>query len=173
MNSDGEERVILFLKLTEGSQLSNELVCKVKGAIRFQLTPRHVPAVIMEAPDIPVSFIFEFCSLWVKFWSNWSSYGSNESLIIYLRMAYSKKRQNIASFQPSKPCSKWSLTRSINRSFDLFNLFNQLYYYSLSWFLVDLIFFFAVHREFEKGGGRREEDHIRAPLGRRSHCWPG
>jgi acetoacetyl-CoA synthetase len=63
MNSDGEERVILFLKLTEGSQLSNELVCKVKGAIRFQLTPRHVPAVIMEAPDIPVSFIFEFCSL--------------------------------------------------------------------------------------------------------------
>jgi acetoacetyl-CoA synthetase len=53
MNSDGEERVILFLKLTEGSQLSNELVCKVKGAIRFQLTPRHVPAVIMEAPDIP------------------------------------------------------------------------------------------------------------------------
>uniref|UniRef100_UPI0037E76465 acetoacetyl-CoA synthetase n=1 Tax=Semicossyphus pulcher TaxID=241346 RepID=UPI0037E76465 len=52
-NSDGEERVILFLKMAPGKPFSPELVGKIKGAIRKALSARHVPALLLETRDIP------------------------------------------------------------------------------------------------------------------------
>lgn len=53
-NSDGEERVILFLKMALGKVFSQDLVAKIKGAIRKALSARHVPALVLETGDIPV-----------------------------------------------------------------------------------------------------------------------
>lgn len=53
-NADGEERVILFLKMAPGKTFSLDLVAKIKGAIRKALSARHVPAVMLEIRDIPV-----------------------------------------------------------------------------------------------------------------------
>lgn len=53
-NADGEERVILFLKMAPGKPFSPELVAKIKGAIRKALSARHVPALLLETRDIPV-----------------------------------------------------------------------------------------------------------------------
>lgn len=52
-NSDGEERVILFLKMAPGNPFSPDLVSKIRGAIRKALSARHVPALLLETKDIP------------------------------------------------------------------------------------------------------------------------
>ncbi len=48
-----DQRIILFVKLAEGHSLTNELIQKIKRALRENVSPRHVPAIIMETPDIP------------------------------------------------------------------------------------------------------------------------
>jgi len=50
---DGDERVILFIKMNEDKSLSNELIAEVKTAIRTNCSPRHVPAIVLETNDIP------------------------------------------------------------------------------------------------------------------------
>ncbi|XP_053327807.1 acetoacetyl-CoA synthetase [Spea bombifrons] len=52
-NKDGEERVILFLKMANDFKFNTELVKKIKDAIRVALSARHVPALILETKDIP------------------------------------------------------------------------------------------------------------------------
>ena len=52
-NYQEDQRVILFVKLTEGASLTEELKDKIRRTLRENASPRHVPAVILEAPDIP------------------------------------------------------------------------------------------------------------------------
>jgi len=52
----GDERVILFVKLTQGYTLTEDLKTKIRTALREQASPRHVPALIVEVPDIPYTF---------------------------------------------------------------------------------------------------------------------
>jgi len=46
-------RVVLFVRLREGLRLDDALVRKIRQTIRENTTPRHVPAVILQVPDIP------------------------------------------------------------------------------------------------------------------------
>ena len=48
-----DERVILFVKLTEGTSLHNEFIQKIKKTIRSECSPRHIPKKIIEIEDIP------------------------------------------------------------------------------------------------------------------------
>ncbi len=50
---EGDMRVILFVKLAEGVELTSDLVNKIKTTIRKNTTPRHVPAKIIATTDIP------------------------------------------------------------------------------------------------------------------------
>jgi acetoacetyl-CoA synthetase len=50
---DGDERIILFVKPAEGVALTDELRDAIRQALRAEASPRHVPALILEAPDIP------------------------------------------------------------------------------------------------------------------------
>ena len=52
----GDQRVILFVKLASGFQLTEELKNKIKRALRTEASPRHVPTLVIEAPDIPYTF---------------------------------------------------------------------------------------------------------------------
>src|SRR5512138_2995885 len=52
-NYQGDQRVILFVKLAAGSALSDELKDKIRKTLRENASPRHVPALIVETPDIP------------------------------------------------------------------------------------------------------------------------
>ena len=49
----GDVRVVLFVRLREGLALDESLVAKIKGRIRENTTPRHVPAKVLQVPDIP------------------------------------------------------------------------------------------------------------------------
>jgi len=52
----GDQRIILFVKLVPGHQLTEDLKNRIKKALREEASPRHVPALIMETPDIPYTF---------------------------------------------------------------------------------------------------------------------
>ncbi len=43
----------MFVKLAKGYELTKELKEKIKTALRTAASPRHVPAKIIEVPDIP------------------------------------------------------------------------------------------------------------------------
>ena len=50
---DDDSRIILFVKLSEGQQLNDELKNKIAHQIRSNTSPRHVPDVIIQVSDIP------------------------------------------------------------------------------------------------------------------------
>ena len=52
-NYQGDQRVILFVKLAPGFTLTDELKDKIRTTLRENASPRHVPALILETPDIP------------------------------------------------------------------------------------------------------------------------
>jgi len=52
----GDQRVILFVKLASGFRLTDNLKNKIRSALRREASPRHVPALISEAPDVPYTF---------------------------------------------------------------------------------------------------------------------
>ena len=52
-NYQDDQRVILFVKLAPGFTLTDELKNKIRKTLRENASPRHVPALILETPDIP------------------------------------------------------------------------------------------------------------------------
>lgn len=53
-NSD--HRILLFVKLAPGHHLSDTLRERIRKVLRDEASPKHVPAVIVEVPDIPYTF---------------------------------------------------------------------------------------------------------------------
>ena len=49
----GDVRVVLFVRLSEGTKLDEDLVQAIRSHIRQQCTPRHVPAKVIAVEDIP------------------------------------------------------------------------------------------------------------------------
>jgi acetoacetyl-CoA synthetase len=52
-NYQDDQRVILFVKLAPGYTLTEELKDKIRRTLRENASPRHVPALVLETPDIP------------------------------------------------------------------------------------------------------------------------
>lgn len=52
-NWEGDQRIILFVKLAEGHSLTEDLKNKIRRALRENASPRHIPAKIIQVPDIP------------------------------------------------------------------------------------------------------------------------
>ncbi|MGD0488269.1 MAG: acetoacetate--CoA ligase [Syntrophorhabdales bacterium] len=55
-NWEGDQRVLLFVKLAPGAALNDELKQRIKNMLRDKASPRHVPALIIKVPDIPYTF---------------------------------------------------------------------------------------------------------------------
>lgn len=75
-NRDGEERVVLFLKMASGHTFQPELVKRIRDAIRLGLSARHVPSLILETRGIPVRRRLA--------WASESLGGCNCSLLLLL-----------------------------------------------------------------------------------------
>jgi acetoacetyl-CoA synthetase len=59
-------RVILFVKMAHGYDLTEELKKRIKGNIRANASPRHVPAKVVPVPDIPYTLNMKKVELAVK-----------------------------------------------------------------------------------------------------------
>ena len=63
---ENDVRVILFVKLNEGYELNDELVARIRTAIRTNTSPRHVPAKIVRVADIPYTINMKKVELAVR-----------------------------------------------------------------------------------------------------------
>jgi len=61
-----DERVILFVKLKQGMNLTDSLIEKIKQELRTQASPRHVPEFIFQVSDIPYTRNLKKVELTVK-----------------------------------------------------------------------------------------------------------
>ena len=50
---DDDTRIVLFVRLVEGAELTDELTAVIKKKLRENCSPRHVPAKIIAVPDLP------------------------------------------------------------------------------------------------------------------------
>ncbi|MBW2409215.1 MAG: acetoacetate--CoA ligase [Deltaproteobacteria bacterium] len=63
---ENDIRVILFVKLASGVELTDALKDKIKQIIRTNASPRHVPAKIISVPDVPYTLNMKKVELAVK-----------------------------------------------------------------------------------------------------------
>ena len=63
---DNDVRVILFVRLREGLTLEDELIGLIKTTIRKNASPRHMPAKVIQVPDIPRTMSGKLAELAVK-----------------------------------------------------------------------------------------------------------
>ncbi len=49
----GDERILLFVKMKSGHDMDGKLRIALRSKIKTACTPRHVPAITLEVPDIP------------------------------------------------------------------------------------------------------------------------
>ena len=50
---DDDTRIVLLVRLADGSVLDDELVAAIRDRVRTGCTPRHVPAVVLAVDDLP------------------------------------------------------------------------------------------------------------------------
>ena len=65
-NWKNDVRVILFVKLAAGFELTEELKAKIRQTIRTNASPRHVPAKILATPAVPYTLNMKKVELAVK-----------------------------------------------------------------------------------------------------------
>ena len=65
-NWKNDVRVVLFVQMAEGYELTDDIVNKIKSTIRTNASPRHVPALILPVPDIPYTHNMKKVELAVK-----------------------------------------------------------------------------------------------------------
>ena len=61
-----DQRVVLFVVLYDGEELSDELQARIRQQIRTRTSPRHVPAKIIQVPDIPRTISGKIVELTVR-----------------------------------------------------------------------------------------------------------
>ncbi|EFK09273.1 conserved hypothetical protein [delta proteobacterium NaphS2] len=65
-NWKNDVRVVLFVKMAEGHELTEDLKKQIKTTLRTHASPRHVPAKIVAVPDIPYTLNMKKVELAVK-----------------------------------------------------------------------------------------------------------
>ncbi|MBF0412483.1 MAG: acetoacetate--CoA ligase [Desulfamplus sp.] len=65
-NWNNDVRVILFVTMSPGFELNDEIKDKIRNDIRKNASPRHVPAKIIQVPDIPYTLNMKKVELAVK-----------------------------------------------------------------------------------------------------------
>jgi acetoacetyl-CoA synthetase len=65
-NFKGDVRIVLFVIMQEGIELTAEIIQNIKDKIRANTTPRHVPSVVIQVKDIPRTKSGKIAELAVK-----------------------------------------------------------------------------------------------------------
>jgi acetoacetyl-CoA synthetase len=62
----GDQRIVLFVKVAQDHDLTEDLKDKIRKTLRYEASPRHVPALIIGVPDIPYTFNMKKVEIAVK-----------------------------------------------------------------------------------------------------------
>ncbi|MBI5842981.1 MAG: acetoacetate--CoA ligase [Chloroflexi bacterium] len=99
-NWQDDQRVVLFVKLAAGFSLTEELKDKIRKTLRENASPRHVPAIILETPDIPYTLNMKKVESAVTNILNGRPVLNNDALINPQSLAYYRQvAEKLASHQ--------------------------------------------------------------------------
>jgi acetoacetyl-CoA synthetase len=73
-------RVVVFVVLRDGVALDEALTARIRGEIRSNTTPRHVPAKILQVADIPRTISGKIAELAVRKIIHGDSVGNRDAL---------------------------------------------------------------------------------------------
>ena len=90
-------RVVLFVKMREGQELTDDLIKDIKSVIRRECTPRHVPAKILEVGDIPRTKSGKIVEISVRDIVHGREIKNKESLANPEALEFFKNREEISS----------------------------------------------------------------------------
>jgi acetoacetyl-CoA synthetase len=90
-------RVVLFVRLRDGTRLDDALAEKIRRTIRANATPRHVPAKIVQVPDIPRTRSGKIVELAVRNTVHGQPVKNLEALANPEALAHYKDRAELAS----------------------------------------------------------------------------
>lgn len=93
---EDDERIVLFVTLNNGVELTPDLVKKIKSTIRQTFSPKHVPAVILEVPDMPRTVNGKLVEIAVKHIINGRDPGKTSTLENPECLEYFKDRPELA-----------------------------------------------------------------------------
>ena len=65
-NWKNDVRVLLFVKMAPGHELTDDVIARIRTTIRTNASPRHVPAKIIAVPDIPYTLNMKKVELAVR-----------------------------------------------------------------------------------------------------------
>ena len=94
---DGDVRVVLFVVLQEGVELSNQLIGLIRRTIKENTTPRHVPKKIIAVPDIPRTLSGKIVELAVRNVVHGDAVKNTEALANPQALAYFKDIEELQS----------------------------------------------------------------------------
>jgi len=90
-----DERIILFVVLQAGISLDDQLIETIKQTIRQNTTPRHVPAKIIQVPDIPRTISGKIVELAVRNIIHNKSVENTDALANPEALDFFKERQEL------------------------------------------------------------------------------
>ena len=90
-------RVVLFVKMRERQELTDDLIKEIKSVIRRECTPRHVPAKILEVGDIPRTKSGKIVEISVRDIVHGREIKNKESLANPEALEFFKNREEISS----------------------------------------------------------------------------
>ncbi len=80
LRRDGDEKIVLFVKMKGGNQLSQELRAAIRQRIKERCSPRHVPMFLAAAPDLPRTISGKLSEIAVRSAINGSHLGNSGAL---------------------------------------------------------------------------------------------
>ncbi|MDP6164049.1 MAG: acetoacetate--CoA ligase, partial [Candidatus Thioglobus sp.] len=94
---DNDVRVVLFVKMREGRELTDDVIKEIKSTIRTECTPRHVPAKILEVADIPRTKSGKIVEISVRDVVHGRNIKNKESLANAEALEFFKNREELLS----------------------------------------------------------------------------
>ncbi len=80
LRSDGDEQIVLFVKMKSGTLLTSELKSLIRLRLKERCSPRHVPRFIADAPDFPRTISGKLSEIAVRSAINGSDLGNSGAL---------------------------------------------------------------------------------------------
>ena len=91
-----DTRMVLFVRLEEDRELTEDLVAEIKGRLRRNCSPRHVPALVLQTADIPRTRSGKITELAVTAVINGGEVKNTEALANPEALAYFRDRAELA-----------------------------------------------------------------------------
>jgi len=92
----GDERIVLFVVLAAGAVLDDALAGRIRATVRRTLTPRHVPAKVLQVPDLPRTRSGKLSELAVRAAIHGEAAGNREALANPEALGHFRDRAELA-----------------------------------------------------------------------------